>query len=427
MSLTKTGYHERIIDDQISKQLEIFGAICIEGPKWCGKTWTALNHANSVSFIGSPEKNFQNRTMAQLSPGLVLEGSSPRLLDEWQEVPALWDAVRFAVDESRDKGRFILTGSSTPTHKGILHSGTGRISKIRMRPMSLFESGDSTGQVSLTELFSGNIREAKSEETSIHQVINLAIRGGWPDSIGMPSKSFSELPKAYLKSIVEEDIRRIDNTNRNQRKFAMLLHSLARNESTLAGNTTLMKDILEETGEDLNPNTVTEYLDVLRRLFILDEQPAFSPNLRSSVRIGKSAKKRFVDPSLAIAALGAGAERLLSDLHTFGFLFESMCIRDLRIYSEAIGAKLYHYRDETGREIDAIIELPDGRWGAIEIKLGAGQIDSAALELNRIKTFMETDGKAVAPQFLCVICGVTSFSYTREDGVMVVPITALKP
>ena len=207
----------------------------------------------------------------------------------------------------------------------------------------------------------------------------------------------------------------------------MLLHSLARNESTLAGNTTLMKDILEETGEDLNPNTVTEYLDVLRRLFILDEQPAFSPNLRSSVRIGKSAKKRFVDPSLAIAALGAGAERLLSDLHTFGFLFESMCIRDLRIYSEAIGAKLYHYRDETGREIDAIIELPDGRWGAIEIKLGAGQIDSAALELNRIKTFMETDGKAVAPQFLCVICGVTSFSYTREDGVMVVPITALKP
>ncbi len=427
MGLTRPGYRTRIVDDQIHRYLNIFGAVCVEGPKWCGKTWTALNHSNSVSFLANPENNFQNRTMAQLSPDLVLHGASPRLLDEWQEIPSLWDAVRFSVDESGEKGRFILTGSATPKTKGILHSGTGRIAKIRMRPMSLFESGDSTGQVSLQQLFLRNLESHRTSSPSLDHIINLTVRGGWPGSIDLPMEDSVELPKSYIKSIVDDDISRIDGARRNRRKFEMLLHSLARNESTLAGNQTLMRDMLEETSETIDSNTVAEYLDVLRRLFIIEEQPAFSPHLRSSVRIGKTSKRQFVDPSLAVAALGATRKRLLSDLHTFGFLFESMCIRDLRIYSEAIGANLYHYRDELGREIDAVIELPDGKWGAFEIKLGSNQIDTAAADLIRIRDFMKADKKAVAPEVLCVICGITGYSYIRDDGVMVIPITELKP
>lgn len=427
MSLTKQGYRSRIIDEKLNEFLAIFGAICIEGPKWCGKTWTALNHAKSACYIASPENNFQSRTMAQISPNVVLQGDSPRLLDEWQEVPLLWDAVRFAVDQSQEKGRFILTGSATPNNKGILHSGTGRIVNLRMRPMSLFESGDSSGTVSLQQLFSESVESVKTGDTSLKQLIDLAIRGGWPGSLGLPANAVSELPKAYLRNLVDDDARRIDGVKRNQRKLEMLLRSLARNESTVVSNRTLQRDMLEDTGETMDPNTATDYLDVLRRLFIIEELPAFSPNLRSSLRIGKSAKRQFVDPSLAIAAMGATAQRLLSDLNTFGFLFESMCIRDLRIYSEAMGAQLYHYRDESGREIDAIVELPDGRWGAFEIKLGTNLIDSAATELIRIKNFMEADKKGIAPDILCVICGVSSFAYTRNDGVMVVPVTALKP
>ena len=427
MSLTRIGYCSRLVDEQIKRYLNIFGAICIEGPKWCGKTWTALTHSNSASFLASPENNFQNRTMAQLDPNLVLNGEPPRLLDEWQEVPALWDAVRHSVDETGDRGRYILTGSATPQLKGIIHSGTGRITKIRMRTMSLFESGDSTGKVSLRNLFSRSLKNQKTTEISLETLIKLTIRGGWPGSIGLSIDDACELPKSYIRSIVDDDIRRIDGVNRNSRKFEMLLHSLARYESTLASNNTLMKDMLEETNETINPNTFADYLDVLRRLFIIEEQPAFSPNLRSSIRIGKSSKRQFTDPSLAAAILGASSNRLLSDLHTFGLLFESLCIRDLRIYSDAIGANLYHYRDETGREIDAIIELPDGKWGAFEIKLGANQIDIAAENLLKIRKFMESDKKAVAPEILCIICGITGYAYTRDDGVMVVPINELKP
>ena len=240
MSLTRPGYSSRLIDEQIIRYLNIFGAICIEGPKWCGKTWTALNHSNSASFLASPENNFQNRTMAQLDPNLVLNGDPPRLLDEWQEVPALWDAVRYSVDEAGDKGRYILTGSATPQLKGVIHSGTGRIAKIRMRPMSLYESGDSTGQVSLQNLFSRSFENQKTTEISLETLIKLTIRGGWPGSIALSMDDACELPKSYIRNIVDDDIRRIDGVNRNSRKFEMLLHSLARNESTLASNNTLI-------------------------------------------------------------------------------------------------------------------------------------------------------------------------------------------
>ncbi|MDO9546673.1 MAG: DUF4143 domain-containing protein [Pelolinea sp.] len=427
MSLTKSGYRKRIIDDQLKKYLSAFGAVCIEGPKWCGKTWTALNHSDSVFYVASPANNFQNRMLAELSPELVLPGAPPRLLDEWQEVPALWDAVRFAVDQSQNRGQFILTGSATPSQKGILHSGTGRIARLQMRPMSLFESNDSNGSISLQKLFSVPLKPSLANEVTLVELITLTIRGGWPDSLELDDDVASEVPKVYLKNVVEDDIRRIDGKNRDIRKMTLLLRSLARNESTVVTNRTLQRDMLENEEEPISAETVSEYLNILNRLFIIEDQRAFNPNLRSSIRVGKSAKRHFIDPSLAVAALGATSERLLNDLNTYGFLFEAMCIRDLKIYAESFGAQIFHYRDDSGREIDAVIELPDGRWGALEIKLGANQIDEAAQELLAIRKMMAEDPKAKTPDLLGVICGLIKFGYTREDGVMVIPITALKP
>ena len=427
MSLTKNGYRKRIIDEQLKKYLSAFGAVCIEGPKWCGKTWTALNHSDSVFYVASPENNFQNRMLAQLSPELVLQGATPRLLDEWQEVPALWDAVRFAVDQSQNRGQFILTGSATPSQKGILHSGTGRIARLQMRPMSLFESNDSSGSISLQDLFSVPLIPSQAYEVTLVELIKLTVRGGWPDSLGLDDNIASEVPKVYLKNVIEDDIRRIDGKNRDTRKMTLLLRSLARNESTVVSNRTLQRDMLENDELTIHAETLSEYLNILSRLFIIEDQRAFNPNLRSSIRVGKSAKRHFIDPSLAAAALGATTERLLNDLNTYGFLFEAMCIRDLKIYAESFGAQLFHYRDDSGREIDAVVELPDGRWAALEIKLGANQIDEAAQELLEIRKMMDEDPKAKAPDVLGVICGLSKFGYTREDGVLVIPITALRP
>ncbi|MBN1552235.1 DUF4143 domain-containing protein, partial [bacterium] len=339
---------------------------------------------------------------------------------------ALWDAVRFAVDQSKNRGQFILTGSATPNQKGVLHSGTGRIMRMQMRTMSLFESGDSSGNISLQNLFSTQLTATKVDTVTLNHLIALTVRGGWPGSLGLEINSAMELPQAYLRNIIEEDIRRIDNKNRDPRKLQLLLRSLARNESTVVSNRTLQRDMLEDAEESINVDTVADYLNALSRLFIIEDQMAFNPNLRSSVRVGKSAKRHFVDPSLAAAALGATPERLLNDLNTYGLLFEAMCIRDLRVYAESFNAQLFHYRDDAGREIDAVIELPDGNWGAFEIKLGANQIDAAAKDLLELKKLMTADPKAKAPEILCIICGLANFAYTRADGVMVVPITALK-
>ena len=427
MSLTTRNYHKRIIDNQLEKYLQAFGAVCIEGPKWCGKTWTALNHANSVFYVASPENNFQNRQLAQLSPDLVLSGESPRLIDEWQEVPALWDAVRFTVDQTQNRGQFILTGSATPKKKGILHSGTGRIARLHMRPMSLYETGDSNGSISLNNLFSTPMKASTAKEISLKNLIELTVRGGWPGTLNLSHDIAAELPMAYMKNIIEEDVHRLDEKNRDIRKMTHLLRSLARNESTVVANRTLQRDILDKDDMSIDADTIADYLNVLNGLFIIEDQCPFNPNLRSSIRVGKSAKRHFIDPSLAAAMLGATADRLLNDLNTYGFLFEAMCIRDLKVYAESFGAQVFHYRDNAGREIDAVIELPDGRWGAFEIKLGANQIDDAAKELLSIKKLMVEDPKAKAPELLGVICGLSHFGYTREDGVMVIPITALKP
>lgn len=424
--MDKQNYKPRIIDKQVEEYLQTFGAICIEGPKWCGKTWTSSYHANSKFFLADPSGNFQNRKLAEIDPNTVLEGAAPRLIDEWQEYPPLWDAVRYKVDQSAQKGQFILTGSATPNHKGILHSGAGRIAKLRMRTMSLYESGDSSGQISLEALCNGTLTPAMTGEVDLKNLINLIIRGGWPGSLDLPLKQAALLPQQYLQAVIDDDVYRIDDVKRNTQKMRLLLMSLARNESTTATNTLLKSDIKEKDGQDIDANTVTAYLDIFKRLFLTDNQPPFAPNVRSSVRVKQAEKRHLADPSLACALLKLTPAALLNDLVTLGFMFEALCERDLRIYAESFGANLYHYQDYKNREIDAVIELPDGNWCAFEIKLGANQIDQAAESLLKIKQEFEEDKKSVPPSVLCVLCGLSNAAYKREDGVFVVPITALK-
>ncbi|MDD2302100.1 MAG: DUF4143 domain-containing protein [Eubacteriales bacterium] len=364
--------------------------------------------------------------MAQLDPSLVLNGETPGLIDEWQEVPAIWDAVRYQADQSIHKGQFILTGSATPQTKGILHSGTGRIDRITMRPMSLFESGDSSGTVSLQGLFDGNLTPQETSSISLDKLIYLTVRGGWPGSLSAEMKGAIDIPKSYLHSVIENDLTRLDGIKRDTKKIRALLKSLARNTSTLANNQTLINDILEFKGEAIDPNTVSGYLDALGRLFLIENQPAFDPNYRSSTRVAKMPKRHFVDPSLAVAALEISPEMLINDLNLFGFLFESLVIRDLRIYAGANQGRVFHYKHhDTGKEIDAVVELADGRWGAFEIKLGANQIDRAAENLISIQSTMLKSDESRSPQVLSVICGLTNYAYRRDDGVFVVPITAL--
>ena len=425
--MDKQIYKPRIIDRQVEEYLSAFGAVCVEGPKWCGKTWTSSYHSKSEIYIGDPAGNFQNRQLAELSPALVLEGETPRLIDEWQEVPPLWDAVRYKVDQTAQKGQFILTGSATPNHKGILHSGAGRIARLRMRPMSLWESGDSRGKVSLEQLCQGKLTPAMTGEVDLKKLIELIIRGGWPGSLGLTLEQAALLPAQYLDAVIDDDVYRMDGVKRDTQKMRLLLRSLARNESTTATNKTLMKDIKAVDDEDIDGNTVAAYLDIFKRLFITDNQPPFSSSIRSSVRVKQAEKRHFADPSLACALLKATPASLLGDLETLGFLFEALCERDLRIYAESFGAQLYHYQDYKNQEIDAVVELPDGRWCAFEIKLGANQIDAAAENLLTIKKQFEADPKGKTPAVLCVLCGMANAAYQRPDGVFVVPVTAMKP
>lgn len=424
--MEKKGYRPRIIDNKIEEYLGVFGALCIEGPKWCGKTWTASFHSRSEIYLGDPAGNFQNRNLAELSPDLVLQGETPRLIDEWQEAPPLWDAVRFHVDQSSEKGLFILTGSSTPNHKGILHSGAGRIARIRMRPMSLYESGNSSGMVSLGDLCADRMESVMTGEVRLTDLIGYILRGGWPASLGLSIKEASLLPRQYLDAIVDDDVYRIDGVKRDTTKIRLLLRSLARNESTTATNRSLKNDVKEKDDEDIDVDTIASYLDIFSRLFLIENQQPFSSKIRSSVRVKQAEKRHFADPSLAAALLGATEEKLLGDLNTLGFLFEALCERDLRIYTDAFGGQLYHYQDYQNREVDAVIQLPGGEWCAFEIKLGANQIDEAAAVLVKLKNDIAKEPGGIPPKVLCVVCGMSNAAYKRADGVYVVPITALR-
>lgn len=423
--MEREDYRQRLIDNIIDSYLEAFGAVCVEGPKWCGKTWTSSYHCKSEIMLGNPDGNFQNRQLAQMSPSLVLEGETPRLIDEWQEVPQLWDAVRYKVDQSGNKGQFILTGSATPNHKGILHSGAGRIAKLRMRPMSLFESGNSSGDISLKDICEGRIEPKISGEVDLRKLIDFIIRGGWPANQETTLKQAAYLPIQYIRAVLDDDVYRIDNVKRDKHKMELLLRSLARNEATTVTNKKLKNDIKEIDDEDIDVETVSAYLDVFQRLFLTDNQKPFEAKLRSSIRIKQAEKRHLSDPSLAAALLNATPEMLLNDLNTLGFLFEALCERDLKIYAESFDAELYHYQDYNNNEMDAVIAMPDGKWCGFEIKLGANQIDMAAENLIKIKNEIKASG-GIAPDSLCVICGLSNAAYQRPDGVFVVPITALR-
>lgn len=423
--MKRDTYLSRLLDDAVADYLTAFGAVVIEGAKWCGKTWTSRQHSQSEFLLGSPDGNFQNKRLAELSPALVLDGVVPRLLDEWQEVPLLWDAVRAELDKRDAKGQFILTGSATPNQKGVLHSGAGRIGRLRMRPMSLFEAGLSSGVVSLAELCRGRMSPALTGEVELRTLAEHIVRGGWPGNLSVPVANAGLLAKEYLAAILENDIARLDGSKKNVQKMTLLLKSLARNESTTATNKVLKNDIRAIDAEDIDDDTIAAYLETFRRLFLLDNQLPFSPATRSSIRIKQAEKRHLADPSLTCALLRLNPEGLINDLETYGFLFEALAERDLRVYANSFGGELYHYQDYKNNEIDAVIELPDKSWCAFEIKLGANQIDSAANQLLSVNASIEKSGGAPA-SVLAVVCGLTNAAYQRPDGVFVVPLTALK-
>lgn len=419
------NYKNRIIDKSLDIYLDTFGAVLIEGPKWCGKTWTSKYHSNSEFLLADPKGNFNNKQLAMMNPELALSGEKPRLIDEWQEVPGIWDAIRGKVDEVGKKGQFILTGSATVNKDKYIHSGTGRIARLRMRPMSLYESGLSDGKISLRDICYNEATDCFTGDVNLDAIINYVLVGGWPASMNMTEKQGTLLSKEYIKSVLSEDIYKVDNIKRDAHKVELLLRSLARNESTTVTNKTLKNDIKDKDFDDINIDTITDYLNLFNKLYLIENIPPFANKLRSSLRVKQSEKRHFADPSLACALLNLTKEKLLNDLEFLGFLFESLVDRDLLTYVSSFNAKLYHYQDYENNEMDAIIELEDGSWCGFEIKLGAHQIEEAANNLIEINESIKKQGGTPAKS-LCVICGLTNAAYKRPDGVYVVPITSLK-
>lgn len=420
------NYKSRIADKKIEEYLKIFGAVCIEGPKYCGKTWAGRKHANSETLLYTSTGETSNEIeLAKISPNVILEGKKPKLIDEWQEARNIWEEIRNDVDRSGLKGQYILTGSSTPNRNGIHHSGAGRFGKVRLRTMSLYESGDSSGLVSLKDICYGKDIAINTGEVNIRKLAKLIIRGGFPGHINYTTKEANLAIKQYIDLIIDDDMNRLDGIKRDKHKMKLLLKSLARNESTTVTNTTIKKDVKEIDDEDIDKDTLANYLNVLDKLFLLDNDEPYSTNIRSSIRVKQAKKRHFADPSIACTLLNLSEEKLLNDLETFGLLFEAMVERDLKVYADSFGAKNFHYQDYLNREVDHIIELEDGKWCCFEIKLGANAIEEAAKNLVNIKnSILEENGKA--PSVLCVICGLTHAAYKRPDGVYVVPITALK-
>lgn len=429
-TLTIDGYLTRIADTMVDRYLEVFGAVVIEGPKWCGKTSTAKNHAVSETSMANPEGDFRERTIAELEPSLAISGERPRLIDEWQDVPKLWDAVRYECDKSASKGIYILTGSSTSkkrkgedsTEKQPRHSGAGRIARIRMGTMTLFEQGISSGKVSLAGLFEGEGYSGASR-LDLAAIAEIVVRGGWPAAIGMKTEDAALISKEYLNAVVEEDVHEVDGVERDRDKIRKLISSLARNEATLATSKTIMKDMADQD-ESITYPTLKEYLDVLRRMFFVDDIRPWDPALRSPVKIRAAAKHHLADPSLAAAALGASPEALMHDPKTLGFLFESLVTHDVLVYAEAIGAKVRHYRDETGLEVDLVVAKPDGDWIAMEVKLGMDQVEKAAKSLIAARKKLVAKGER-PPRALVVVVGSGGVAHMREDGVQVAPIDTL--
>ena len=420
-------YRNRIYDTVLWHRLEAKGAVLVEGPKWCGKTTTCLQLAQSVLYMAQPDIREQNIMLADMQPSLLLQGATPRLIDEWQIAPKLWDAVRLEVDQRDEFNQFLLTGSSVPpSFIDITHTGTGRIARLRMRPMSLYESGDSTGAVSFASLFEGESMPLSRVDSNIEHIAFLLCRGGWPKAIDRTERIALQQSRDYLDAIVESDISRVDDVQRDPHLARRLLRSYARMESSQSQSSQIAADV-RGSAESPSDKTVQSYISALEKIFVLEDMPAWNPNLRSKSAIRTSDTRHFVDPSIAAAALGIGPAGLIKDFETFGLLFESMCVRDFRVYADALDGDVFHFRDRTGLECDAVLHLRDGRYGLIEVKLGGNRlIEEGAANLIKLADKIDTTTMP-KPSFLMVVTGTGEYSFTRRDGVMVAPIRTLRP
>lgn len=420
-------YKTRIVDNILKEKLESKGAVVIEGPKWCGKTTTAMEVAGSVLRMDEPSKREVNIQLSEIDPSRLLKGNTPRLIDEWQIAPKLWDATRYEVDTRREVGQFILTGSAVPVDsKDITHSGTGRFTWLTMRPMSLFESGESSGDVSLEELFNCPDKINGINDLDIDKLAFVTCRGGWPSAIGMKAKAALSQAVDYYEAVVKSDINRADGVSKNPERVKRLMKSFARNQGAQIANTLIRDDIKANDTESLNEDTVASYISALKKIFVIEDMPAWNPNLRSKTAIRSSDTRYYIDPSIASAALGIGPNDLINDLNTLGLLFETMCVRDLRVYSESIGGEILHYRDKSGLECDTVIHLRNGKYGLAEIKLGGQRlIEEGVTNLKKLYEKIDTT-KMPAPSFMMIVVGTGDFAYRREDGIYIVPIGCLK-
>lgn len=421
------NYLPRITDKLLDERLKAKGAILIEGPKWCGKTTSAKEFAKSFIAMDEPDKTKQYKQMAELNPSVLLEGETPRLVDEWQLAPNLWNAVRYEVDKRDDFGQFILTGSAVPAEfDASMHSGTGRISRLYMRTMSLYESKDSDGAISLSDLFDDKEISCANHKT-LDDIAFLICRGGWPISIKLEGKASLFQAIDYFDSVVKNDISRVDSVKRDVEKAKSLLRSYARHVGSQAPLETIRKDMLANQADTFDQVTLYSYIDALKKIFVIEDAPAWNPNIRSKTAIRSTDTRYFIDPSIATAALGIGPKDLTQDLNTMGFLFENLAVRDLRIYSELLDGSVYHYRDKSRLECDAVIHLRNGSYGLVEIKLGGDKlIEEGAQTLKTLSDLIDTNSMK-KPSFMMVLCAQAPFAYKRNDGVYVVPITSLRP
>ena len=420
-------YKKRIADKLLKYRLEEVGAVLIEGPKWCGKTTTAEQQAQSVLYMADPDNQKNYLELADLRIKMLLKGESPRLIDEWQIIPQVWDAIRFEVDHRGEEGQFILTGSAVPVStERIHHSGTGRFAWITMRPMSLWESGESTGEVSIGQLFKDDAEIEGYNKLNIKDVAFLVCRGGWPSATTKSQRAALHQAYDYYDAVVKTDISRVDEVTRSSERTKLLLRSYARSQGGQVSIGAIRKDMIDNDDESLSERTVMSYIGALKKIFVIEDMPACNPNLRSKTAIRSADTRYFVDPSIAVAALGLGPDDLINDLETFGLLFETMCVRDLRVYADAVDGSVYHYRDKNGLECDAVLHLRNGSYGLVEIKLGGAQaIEKGAATLTTLASKIDTT-KMKAPAFMMVLTAVGDYAYRRKDGVYVVPVGCLK-
>ena len=420
-------YKQRILDRILKRKVLGKGAVLIEGPKWCGKTTTAKQLAKSVLDLGDSSVLKQSSQLIELSPKTLLEGKTPRLIDEWQALPLIWDSVRSEVDKRGEPSQFILTGSSVlPEADETIHSGTGRFAYIKMRPMSLYESGESNGSVSLTELFEGKPFNTQSNDLTIDDIAYLTCRGGWPWATLIPKEVALDQAFDYVDSVVNKDIQRVDGVKRNPERAKSLLRSYARNVSQPIPYSTIRKDMSANDSSTLDEDTVADYVKALKKLYVIEDLAAWNPNIRSKAAIRTSDTRHFVDPSIGTASLGLGPQNLINDLKSFGFFFEDMVVRDLRVYAEALDGKLYHYKDSTGLECDTVLHRRNGSYALLEVKLGGEEnIKEGAANMLKLAANIDTD-KMPAPSFMAVIIGVGKYAFRRDDGVYVIPIGCLK-